>query len=74
MVLPTCCACEDTQRLWAAAQGQADQLARNQPEHFVMGGDNDPNQETNWNYNSQERTEARKHMIQCVLEGMIKCI
>ena len=39
-----------------------------------MGGDVVPNQEPHWNYNSQEETEARNHMIQCVLEGMRKCI
>ena len=33
-----------------------------------------PIQEPNRNYNSWERTEARKHMIQYVLEGMRKYI
>ena len=32
-----------------------------------------PKQELSWNYNTQEGTEARKHMIRCVLEGMKKC-
>ena len=39
-----------------------------------MGGDTVPNQELPWNYNSWVGIEARKHMIQCVLEGMRKCI
>ena len=39
-----------------------------------MGRDTVPIQEPNRNYNSWERTEARKHMIQCVLEGMRKYI
>lgn len=68
MVLPTCCACEDTQRLWAAAQGQADQLPRDQSTHFAMGV------VPKGNYNSQEGTEARKHTIYCALEGTRKCI
>ena len=33
-----------------------------------------PKQELSWSYHTQEGTEARKHMIQCVLEGMKKCI
>lgn len=49
-----------------AAQGQADQLAKDQPEHYAMGGEAVSNQEPSWNYNSQ------KHMIQ--LEGMRKYI
>ena len=39
-----------------------------------MGGETVPNQEPCWNYNSQEGTETRKQMIQCVLEGMRKYI
>lgn len=39
-----------------------------------MGRDTIPLQEPNWNYNSWERTEARKHMIQYVLEGTRKYI
>ena len=33
-----------------------------------------PKQELFWNYNTQEGTEARKHMVHCVLEGMEKCL
>ncbi|TEA35708.1 hypothetical protein DBR06_SOUSAS1110058, partial [Sousa chinensis] len=33
-----------------------------------------PKSGVHWNYNSQAGTEARKHMVQCVLEGMRKCI
>ena len=68
MVLPTFCAHEDTQRLWAAAQGQADQLPRDQSKHFAMGV------VPKGNYTSQEGTEARKHTIYCALEGTRKCI
>ena len=32
------------------------------------------NQEHFWNHNSWEGTEAKKHMIQCILEGMRKHI
>ena len=31
-------------------------------------------QEPCWEYNSPEGTEARNHIIQCVLERMRKCI
>lgn len=33
-----------------AAQGQADQLAKDQPEHYVMGEEAVLNQETFWNF------------------------
>ena len=52
IVLSTCCTPEEKQRIWAAAQGHGDQLARDQSEHFVMGGDAVPNQKPCWNYNS----------------------
>ena len=54
------------QKVWIVAQGRADQLVGNQPEHDAMSGDAVSNQEPSWNYNSQ------KHMIQ--LEGMRKYI
>ena len=51
MILSTCCTPEEN-RIWAAAQGHGNQLARDQPEHFVMGGDAVSNQDPHWDYNS----------------------
>lgn len=39
-----------------------------------MDGVKVPNKEAHWNYNSKKRTEERKHMIQCILEGVRNCI
>ena len=44
----------------------ADQLARDQPRHFVMGGVGVPDQEPQQNCNSREGTEAGKLMTQRV--------
>ena len=60
-------------RIWTEAQGHADQLVGDQPRHYTMGGDAVLSQEPPWNHNSWEGTEAKKHMSQCVLEGMRKC-
>ena len=74
VVLSTCCTPEEKQRIWTAAQGHADQFARDQPKHYAVGGDTVPNQKPPWRYNSREGMETRKHMIQCILERMRKCI
>ena len=44
-VLSPCCTPKEKQRTWTAAQGHADQFARDQHKHFVMAGDAVPNQE-----------------------------
>ena len=74
VILSICCTLEEKQRIWTATQGHANQLARHQHKHYAMGGDAVPNQELPCNFNLQAGTEARKHMLQCVLEGMRKCI
>ena len=60
------------QRIWTAAQGHADQLSRDQPNIYDMGGDAVPNQDPPCK--SLGGTRARNHVIQCLLEGMRKCI
>ena len=55
------------QRIWAAAQGNSDQL--DQTEYFVMGEDATPSQGPCWYYHSWEGSEAMKHMIHCVIRG-----
>lgn len=55
-------------RIWEAAKGYGDQLARTNS----LGEDVVPNQEPCWD--SWEGPEARNHMIQCVLERMKKII
>lgn len=62
------------QRIWTAAQGHADQLSRDQPNIYDMGGDAVPNQDPPWDYKSLAGTRARNHVVQCLLEGMRKCI
>ena len=70
IVLSICCTPREKQNLGSnPGAWWPDQL-----QHYAMGRDAHPTQEANWNYNSWEGTEARKHIIQCVLERMIKCI
>ena len=66
LILTTCCTCEEKQRVWTAASGHTEQLARAQPSVYDMLG----MQSTSWDDDFLVGMRARNHIIQCLLEGM----
>ena len=66
LILTTCCTCEEKQRVWTAASGHTEQLARAQPSVYDMLGMQSPS----WDDDFLVGMRARNHIIQCLLEGM----
>ena len=74
VILTTCCSPEKKQRIWEEAHKQADQLHAQYYNNVGLASKTVPDQEPDWDYNTQGGNRNKNTMIQCLLAGIKQCL